>query len=84
MELIYFYTDCFKNKYPFIKNICEEMGISLRMFNVDEDPAVLQDYDIHVVPPAFVIFDSAGKRRATITGRNISKERLLDTLKNID
>lgn len=69
MKIVFFYLDSLSEMCEIVQDYCEERDFECDMFNVDEDPDVLDDYNVKGIPPIFIVFDDLGHRVLTHKGR---------------
>ena len=69
MKIVFFYLDFLSEMCEIVQDYCEEHDFECDMFNVDEDPDVLDDYNVKGIPPIFIVFDDLGRRVLTHKGR---------------
>lgn len=82
MKIIFFYYNTLDPLCDLLREFCNEHDIECEMINVDEDPDVLDDYNVKGVPPIFLIFDDLGHRILTHKGR-FDKSKLEKIFKDI-
>lgn len=72
MRLVYFHTACSRNGNQLkdlIVDYCLDNEIDFSIYDCDEDANVMNDYDVHGMPPAFVVFNDAGRKIVTRKGK---------------
>lgn len=85
MKLFLFYSESIdKFNCKEIEKICYQFNLEYQLFNIDNDPEILSDYNIKGNAPAFIIFDDDGNRILTRCGRFSESKiiKLLTDLKN--
>lgn len=85
MKLFLFYSESIdKFNCKEIEKICYQFNLEYQLFNIDNDPEILSDYNIKGNTPAFIIFDNDGNRILTYCGRFSESKiiKLLTDLKN--
>ena len=85
MKLFLFYSESIdKFNCKEIEKICSQFNLEYQLFNIDNDPEILSDYNIKGNTPAFIIFDNDSNRILTYCGRFSESKiiKLLTDLKN--
>ena len=85
MKLFLFYSESIdKFNCKEIEKICSQFNLEYQLFNIDNDPEILSDYNIKGNTPAFIIFDNDDNRILTHCGRFSESKiiKLLIDLKN--
>ena len=78
MKLVYFHTACSRHSKELkdlVEDYCMDNGIDYTIYDCDEDADVLNDYDLHGNPPAFIAFNNSGRKMTTRKGK-FTKEDL--------
>lgn len=84
MKIIYFHTCCSrysKSMKDLIQRFCSENSLDYEIFDCDEDPDVMSDYNVYGNPPAFLVLSESGRRIATHKGK-FTEEDLKKILTN--
>lgn len=72
MKVIYFHT-CYSRFSNYLKNLitkyCNENDIDLSIYNVDDDPDIMSDFNIYGQPPIFAVYKESGNRIAIHKGK---------------
>ena len=85
MKLFLFYSESIdKFNCKEIEKICSQFNLEYQLFNIDNDPEILSDYNIKGNTPAFIIFDDDGNRILKHCSRFYESKsiKLLTDLKN--
>lgn len=83
MKIVFFYLDSLIEMCEIVSEFCEEQDYECEMFNVDEEPDILSDYNVKGNPPIFIVFDELGHRRLTHKGR-FDKRKFSEIINSLD